>query len=84
MGGTPKRRKTHSKARMRRAHLKLQEPNLVKCPNCGNFILPHRVCPYCGYYKGKMVVDVFAKLTKKEKKLKKKELEESKRTQTQP
>ena len=79
MGGTPKRHKTYSKVRMHRAHLKLKKPGLVKCPNCGNLILPHRVCPYCGYYKGKMVIDVFAKLTKKEKKMKKKELEERKK-----
>lgn len=79
MGGVPKRHKTHSKVRMRRSQKKLKKPALVKCPNCGNLILPHRICPYCGYYKGKMEIDVFAKLTKKERKLKEKELKESKR-----
>jgi len=33
------------------------------------------MCAKCGTYKGKEVVDVFAKLTKKEKKAKEKELE---------
>jgi len=44
-------------------------------------MLPHKVCPNCGYYNGRMVVDVMAKLDKKEKKAKAKELkEESKET----
>ncbi len=77
MGGVAKQHKSHSKVRSRRANLKLKKPNLVKCPNCGNWILPHKVCPYCGYYKGKMEIDVFSKLTKKERKLKEKELKES-------
>ena len=25
----------------------------TKCPNCGEAIRPHRVCPKCGFYKGK-------------------------------
>ena len=37
-------------------------------------MLPHHVCQNCGYYKGKQIVDVFKKLTKKEKKEKEKEL----------
>jgi len=37
-------------------------------------MLPHRVCKNCGYYKGNQVIDVFKKLTKKEKKKKEKEL----------
>jgi len=49
-------------------HIYLEEPRLVKCKKCGNFILPHTVCPFCGYYKGEMVVDVLAKLEEKERK----------------
>ncbi|MCD6086300.1 50S ribosomal protein L32 [bacterium] len=83
MGGVPKRHKTKSKVGMRRSHLKLEKKNLVACSHCGNLILPHRVCPYCGYYRGKMVIDVFAKLTKKERKLKEKELKESSKSSRQ-
>ena len=36
--------------------------------------MPHIVCQNCGYYKGKMVIDVMKKLNKKEKKLKEKEI----------
>jgi large subunit ribosomal protein L32 len=54
----PKRR--HSKARTgkRRAHDHLTTPGLATCPNCQEPKLSHRVCPRCGYYKGKPVVEV--------------------------
>lgn len=35
---------------------KLETPGLVKCKQCGELILPHRVCGNCGYYNGKEVV----------------------------
>lgn len=35
--------------------------------------VPHRACPYCGFYQGREVVNVFAKLDKKEKKKREKE-----------
>ena len=31
-------------------------PELVKCPNCGQYKRPHRVCGECGQYKGRQVV----------------------------
>ena len=52
----PKRKTTRSKRRMRRAnHDKVTAPNLVPCPNCGDVMVPHRVCPSCGKYKGRDV-----------------------------
>ncbi|HCM27153.1 MAG TPA: 50S ribosomal protein L32 [Treponema sp.] len=48
-----------SKARTRRRqsiNMKLVAPTLVGCGNCGNRILLHRVCPKCGFYRGKQVV----------------------------
>ena len=53
----PKRR--HSKARRdkRRAHDHLDTPTLAKCPNCQEDKLPHRVCPHCGMYKGREVIE---------------------------
>jgi large subunit ribosomal protein L32 len=64
----PKKRHSKSKVGRRRTHIFLKGPNLVKCKKCGNFILPHQVCPFCGYYKEKMVVDILAKLEEKERK----------------
>jgi large subunit ribosomal protein L32 len=54
----PKRR--HSKARRgkRRAHDALRTPQTVVCPNCQEPRMQHRVCPKCGYYKGREVVQV--------------------------
>jgi len=54
----PKHR--HSKARRdkRRAHDFLTAPSLSECPNCHEPKMPHRVCPHCGHYKGKEVIDV--------------------------
>jgi large subunit ribosomal protein L32 len=53
----PKRR--HSKARRdkRRAHDALTAPSLSQCPNCKEPKLPHRVCPHCGYYKGRQMIN---------------------------
>ena len=38
---------------MRRSHNALTAVGTTKCPNCGEAIRPHRVCPKCGFYKGK-------------------------------
>ncbi|MBD5424030.1 MAG: 50S ribosomal protein L32 [Allobaculum sp.] len=47
----------HRKAK-RRTHYKLTKPALVKCPNCGEYKLSHKVCPSCGQYKGRQVLAV--------------------------
>jgi len=52
----PKKRTSKMKKRKRRTHWKLKEPTLIECSNCHEKILPHRVCPECGYYKGEQVV----------------------------
>lgn len=71
----PKRRHSQQRGRLRRMFYKLEEKTLSTCPQCGKGKLPHRVCPHCGYYKGKEVVTM--------KSLKEKRLErEKKRTKT--
>lgn len=55
----PKYKTSKAKAASRKAsNMKLAAPTLCKCPSCGNMILPHRVCPKCGYYKGQQVVEL--------------------------
>ncbi|MFA6624910.1 MAG: 50S ribosomal protein L32 [Bacilli bacterium] len=54
----PFRRTGVTKKRLRRQHLALTAANTVTCPNCGAAIQSHRVCPKCGYYNGKKVMDV--------------------------
>lgn len=58
-------KKRHSRARQgkRRASIHLKLSSLVTCANCGASILPHIVCPKCGFYKGKSII---AKKVKKE------------------
>ena len=70
----PKRRHTKSKRDKRRMHIFLKAPSLSLCPKCGKPILPHTICLNCGYYKGKEVIDVLKKLTKKERKKREKEI----------
>lgn len=54
----PKRRHSHSRTHMRRAHDFLTSPALSVCPNCREMKQPHRACPHCGFYKGRQVVEV--------------------------
>ena len=62
----PKRK--HSKARRdkSRTHWKLTLQSLTKCPQCAATILPHRACHACGYYRGRQVVVIKEKKSKKE------------------
>lgn len=67
-------RHTRGKTRMRRSHHALVAAQLSTCSHCGKALLPHVICQNCGYYKGRQVIDVLAKLDKKERKKKEKEL----------
>ena len=51
----PKKRTGKSAQATRRANWKATKPEVVTCPNCGEFALAHTVCTACGYYKGKPV-----------------------------
>ncbi len=58
MGALPKRRiSTHRKGK-RRAAIKIKPSSLYPCPNCGQPKQSHQVCPHCGYYKGKKVIEI--------------------------
>ena len=54
----------------RRSHHALKEPRLSKCTQCSAEHLRHRMCPSCGYYRGRQVIDVVAK---KEARMKRRE-----------
>ncbi len=56
--GVPKRRASKSRKGMRRSHQALKAPNLSVCPECGEMKRPHIVCPHCGKYNGRQVIEV--------------------------
>ena len=65
----PKQRKTTSKVKQRRKNIFISPKMTVICKNCNKDILPHIVCNFCGFYKGKKIINVL----KKEKMEKEKE-----------
>lgn len=57
----------------RRSHFALESPRLSACSSCGALKRSHEMCPKCGKYNGRTVVDFEAQIAKKEKKRKEKE-----------
>lgn len=53
----PKRKHSKSRTGKRRAHDHLKPPSISNCPNCGEPRLSHRVCPKCGTYRGRVVIE---------------------------
>jgi len=53
----PKHRFSKQRSRKRRTHYKVEEPTLSSCSNCGSTHEFHRVCPSCGYYRGKLAIE---------------------------
>ncbi len=74
--GVPKQRKTKARQGNRRSHHALSAVTILSCPKCGKEVLPHRLCENCGTYKQREVVNVLAKLDKKERKRREKEQKE--------
>ena len=53
----PKRKKGRMKTHSRRSSHVLEAPAKSTCPQCHEVKLPHRVCPTCGFYKDREVID---------------------------
>jgi large subunit ribosomal protein L32 len=56
--GLPKRKTSKSKRNKRRSHDALTAPQWLSCPQCGEPVVPHRICAACGYYRGRQVITV--------------------------
>jgi len=54
----PKQKTSKTRTRTRRAHDALKAPAKSNCSKCGEVKMPHRVCPHCGYYKGRKVLEI--------------------------
>ncbi len=58
--GVPKKRTSSQKRDQRRANWKITAPNVSACPSCGEPVLSHHVCPACGKYGERQVVETKA------------------------
>jgi len=54
-------RHTRAHTANRRSHHALEAPTLATCANCGSHHRPHHMCQACGFYKGRLVIDMQAK-----------------------
>ncbi len=61
----PKKKHSRQRRDKSRTHQVLSMPAVSSCPQCGKPRLAHRVCAFCGYYKGVQVLDVEEKKKKK-------------------
>ncbi|ALO15686.1 50S ribosomal protein L32 [Salinivirga cyanobacteriivorans] len=53
----PKSRTSKQRKHKRRTHYKAVKPQLSVCQNCGATVQYHRVCPECGYYRGRQAIE---------------------------
>jgi large subunit ribosomal protein L32 len=57
----PKKKTSKARSRKRGTHYKASIEATIKCPNCGEQMRPHFVCPHCGFYRGKKIISVSEK-----------------------
>jgi len=56
----PKKKTSKARRDQRRSHHALSPKNLTACPQCKAMKPQHQVCPECGSYGGKQVMEVEA------------------------
>ena len=66
-------RSTKSHRNNRRSHFRVSAPRFSVCESCGKPRLSHSLCTQCGKYRGRVLIDVQAKIDKKLKKQKDRE-----------
>lgn len=56
----PKRRVSHARTHKRKSQYlgELTTSGATTCSHCGEVVRQYCVCPACGYYKGRKVLDV--------------------------
>ena len=74
----PARRHSKTRTRNRRAHDFLKSVNSDTCSNCQVPVLSHTACTACGFYKGKLVLNVTRAIERVAKRLQKKAFDKSK------
>lgn len=58
MGALPKQRISRAHQGNRRRHHFIAAPQLVPCKSCGEMKKAHHVCPSCGQYRGRQVIQI--------------------------
>lgn len=53
----PKRKTSKQRRDKRRTHYKADTPVLTTCSNCGSTVVYHHVCPECGFYRGRQIIE---------------------------
>jgi large subunit ribosomal protein L32 len=54
----PKYKTSKARSRRRRTiNMRLAAPALATCENCGNTTTRHHVCPKCGFYRGRQIIE---------------------------
>ncbi len=76
----PRHKHTRSSVGQRRMHIFITPASLTTCQKCSKSVRPHMICKNCGFYKGREMINVMARLTKKEKKVREAEIKETART----
>lgn len=56
----PKKRQSKSRRNKRRHAHPLSPPTLVKCSHCSGLVPPHHLCPHCGYYANRQIIELKA------------------------
>jgi large subunit ribosomal protein L32 len=59
----PFHRTSKTRKLKRRTHFKLKVTGLITCSNCSKLIRSHTVCPSCGFYAKKQIIQVGEKVT---------------------
>ena len=54
----PKKRMSPVRSGNRRRNIGLDLPATQACPNCKTQMIKHHVCPTCGEYRGRVVIDM--------------------------
>ncbi|MCD4715386.1 MAG: 50S ribosomal protein L32 [Desulfobacterales bacterium] len=54
----PKKKTSKSKRDSRRSHDSVKLSKITTCPHCQEPVLPHRVCPECGQYRGRTIIKI--------------------------
>ena len=58
MGALPKQKISRRRRGNRRRLHFIADLNLVPCRSCGEMKMSHHVCPSCGVYNGRQVIEI--------------------------